>query len=142
MKTAWIVLVTRTDARVFMNETYEPVFRLKNSVVREKNKKLTYSRPGVARAKGAKYPSSHNMSGETNPHDDDAIHFANKVDKYLEKQRVQNKFDRLIIVAEPRMMGRLKTQMNKNLRTISKWIPKDFGKVKAHQLAGLLGPRA
>lgn len=133
MPIKWIVLVSRANARVFNQNGYRPVTEIKGSLGKEKNKALTRAKPGVGRAKFSG-SSPHKMTGEKNPHEDAAIAFAKKVDRYLSKQLNLKKFDKLLVVAEPKMMGRLKKNLDKNVKAVTKWMAKDLGKVPATQV--------
>ncbi len=134
MAKKWIVFVTRINARVFNAESWDAVIELKSSIGRAKNRELNTGKPGVSRGKFAGAKGVHGMTGEKSPHEDAAITFAKKVGVYLYKQKNLNKFHDLTIVAEPKMMGRIKKQMDKHLAREVKWIGKDLGKFTSHEL--------
>lgn len=139
MAKKWIVFVTRVNARVFNAETWDSVIELKNSIGRAKNKELKTGKPGVSRGRFSGAKGVHGMTGEKNPHEDAAIEFAKKIGTYLHKQKNLSKFNEVTIVAEPRMMGRIKKQMDKNLARNVKWIGKNLGKFTAHELPQFVG---
>lgn len=134
MAKKWIVFVTRINARVFNAETWDSVIELKHNIGKAKNKELKTGKPGVSRGKFAGSKGIHGMTGEKNPHEDAAVEFAKKIGVYLYKQKNLHKFDDLTIVAEPKMMGRIKKQMDKHLARDVKWIGKDLGKFATHEL--------
>lgn len=139
MAIKWIVLVNRVDARIFTEKTFRLLAELKNDLGREKNKAMTTDKPGRASGKFASRTGVHTLSGEKNPHEDAAIEFAKRVTEYLHKQSKLNLFDELLVIAEPKMMGRLKSDMDKSLVECTHWLAKDFGKASAHELKKLIG---
>lgn len=135
----WIAVVTRVNARIFRNGSFELVKELKNSEGRKKNRDLVSDKPGLDKSRyaGRFYP--HSMTGEKDPHEESAVDFAKEVDEFLRKEMNRNQFDQLVVAAEPKMMGRLKSSMDKQLLKRTQWVPKDFGKLKTHELSDALG---
>jgi protein required for attachment to host cells len=140
MSAKWIAVVTRTEARVFSAEDFRLIAKLTNQLGREKNRAMTNARPGLGHGKFARGSGFYSLTGEKNPHEDAAIAFAKRVSEYLRKQMTLHRFDKLILAAEPKMMGRVKAEMNKDLAAHTEWKAKDFGKLKPHELRKVIGP--
>lgn len=128
MKRKWVVVINRTSARVFSAE-FELIDQLRNPLGREKNRALKRDEPGIRHGKFKGTARVYNLTGEKNPHDDAAADFAKEVSQYLTKYYNLGLFDQLIIAAEPRMLGWLKSEMSKQLLDCAEWEPKDYGKL-------------
>jgi protein required for attachment to host cells len=128
MPIKWIAVVTRVDARVFSEKTFRPLAQFKNELGREKNRAMTTDKPGRAPGKFVSRTGIHNLGNEKSPHEDAAIVFAKKLNEFFKKNLKMKHFAELLIVAEPKMMGRLKSQMDPNLSKCTEWLGKDLGK--------------
>lgn len=143
MAKKWIVIVNRTEVRIFDALSMRRISRLSNSLGQEKNRAFTRSRPSTGRSRTGGRASTHNMTGEKNPHDQAAIQFVRKVNLYLKKRFNEHKFDELLVAAEPRMMGWLKLGMEEKIALCCEWKPKDLAKLSDHALKVLfLGKEA
>src|SRR5688572_12229825 len=130
----WIVIVTRVDARIFKEKPFQRVGTLLNALGREKNRAMTTDKPSKNRSKFAGYKGVHTMN-DANPHEDAAVDFAKKVAEYLRKAQAQNRFTDLTLVAESKMMGRVKKEMHRTLLNRTEFVNKDMGHAKIHDLA-------
>ena len=139
MKDKWIAVVTRIDARIFSGDDFRLISKLSNPLGRERNRAMRDGKPGLAPSKFNGTFGSHGLTAEKNPHEDAAIAFAKRVSSYLRKQMNLHRFDKLILAAEPKMLGRMKTEMNKDLAAHTEWRGKDFGKLNAHELRKAIG---
>lgn len=138
MAIKWIVLVTRTEARMFSEKTFRPLAELKNDLGREKNRVMTTEKPGMARNNLGTPFSTHSLTGEKDPHEAVALAFAKKVSGFLDKQWKLGHFDDLLLIAEPRMAGRLRNEMDAKLMDRAQWLTKDLGKVAVHELPKII----
>lgn len=69
-------------------------------------------------------------SKENDPKTNQICNFAKEIDLFLEKERASQHYEKLIFVAEPRMMGRIKKCITKNVkRMIQHEIQKDLTKM-------------
>lgn len=139
MSKTWIVVCDRVSARVFSKKPFRLLLKMDNELGRERNRAMSTDKPGMSRAKFGRSSSVYALTGEKDPHEDAAKAFARKIAGYLDDQKNSKKFDELIIVAEPRMMGRIKTPMTKSLKEGAMFIAKDLGRAKPHQLEKALG---
>jgi protein required for attachment to host cells len=107
---------------------------MKNPSGQLRNKELKTEKAGSAPGKFAGFRSPHDLTGEKDPHEKAAVDFARKIAGYLAKQHSRNRFAGLTVVAEPKMKGRLKAEMDKGLLQKTEWINKDLGKLSVAQL--------
>jgi protein required for attachment to host cells len=138
MSIKWVVVVNRTEAKIFSEKSFRLIAELTNELGREKNRALTEDKPGLSRSRLGSRSSVYSLTGEKNPHEDVAVAFSKKVDAFLKKQLDLHRFDELVVVAEPKMMGRLKQNLDKKLQPITHWHARDLSKVRAMDLPKFL----
>ena len=134
MNNNWIVVANRVEARIFKQRDMRLLHKLTNSLGREKNRAFTTDKPGWGRNRLASPASTHNLTGNKNPHDDAAIDFARRLGRFLEKKLAANTFNGLLITAEPRMMGWMKRHMDQRLLKHCEFLGKDLGRLSVHEL--------
>lgn len=125
MPKRWIAIVNRTEARIFSEKPFKRIGQLKNLLGRAKNREMTTDRPRPA--------------GEKSPHEDAAVMFAKRLSEYFRKAHATNRFDALTIVAEPKMLGRVKSELHKTIKNCTEWIAKDFGHTSNVEIPKRLG---
>lgn len=130
----WIAVVNRVEARIFSGKDFSLLATLVNPLGREKDKVLMSDKPGSRRAKFIGSSQLYYLSGEKDPHEYAAVDFARQVSRYLRKHKSLNHFDEVLITAEPKMLGRIKAQMTTEMSRAVRWLAKDFGKLKDHDL--------
>lgn len=131
---SWVVVADRVQARVFARHPFELLHVLNNPLGREKNRSLTTDKPGWARSRFSSPASTHALTGEKNQHEIAALQFAREIARFLEAKLIARRFDELLIVAEPKMLGRIRQMLPKVLVKQAQWLKKDFGKLSAHQI--------
>jgi len=140
MKNTWIVAANRVQARIFSQRPFALIKTFINPLGREKNTALSTDKPGMSRSRYSKSLAIHAMTGEKNPHEEAAIHFARKLCRYLEQERHTHHFGGLVIAAEPKMLGRIRGQMTKPLLSeVQQWLHEDFGNLTDHEIGKALG---
>ena len=139
MKTKWIVVANRTQAKIFKENPFVLLKTLENPLGREKNLALRTDKPGSGKSQYSKSAGIHSMTGEKDPHEEAAIQFARELSRYLEHQGEQHRFDELVVAAEPKMMGRIRKTMALHLSETVQWIQKDFGHLSDYQIGKSLG---
>lgn len=139
MKTKWIVVASRIEARIFKEKPFRLIKTLENPLGREKNKALMTDKPGWSKAQYSKSAGLHSMTGEKDPHEEAAMQFARTVVHYLELEGQAHDFDKLVIVAEPRMMGRIRSHLSKHLSERVQWTQKDLGHLSDYEVGKTLG---
>lgn len=116
----WIVVAHRSGAVVYESRgTQLPLARvmlLENPVGRARAGELESDRPG--RAYDRKGGGRHAMSKEENSVEHVEQEFAHRVLAQLERSREAGAFDQLVLIAPPKMLGRLRRGLPAPLRTL------------------------
>ncbi|MCG3172756.1 MAG: hypothetical protein GMKNLPBB_00911 [Myxococcota bacterium] len=112
----WIAVVDRHAARIFENRGEHTGLHLVENAPLQKHGKSNEH-----------HDLHHKHSADT------AV--AKEVSHYLEHARTQKRFHRLVLVADPRMVGALRHEFHGPLaHTIHATVEKDLGHVNAHDL--------
>jgi len=142
MNTTWILVAHRSGARLFENFGPGKGLKLVEDVPhpegRLKNGEIDSDRPGRAFDKfgGAR----HGMSTEQEPTERIAQRFAKELSEKLVKGRVQNRYTKLVLVAEPRFLGELRNSLDSpTTALVSATLGKDLGGITIHDLPKHLG---
>jgi protein required for attachment to host cells len=138
MSIKWIAVVNRIEGKIFSEKSFQLLAHLKNELGRAKNRELTDGKPGQAGGKFAGSSGVHNLTGEKNPHEEAAVQFAKRMTRFFEEQLNLHRFDDLLLIAEPKMLGRLKIEMNTPLANRTKCLAKDLGKVNPVDLKKII----
>jgi len=102
--------------------------RLENEMCGERNINITRHRPGVV-SEGGAGTARHVMDTGTSPHDEASKLFAHKVAEFLDHERSEGRLSQLIVVAEPRFLGRVRSEMSDGLKKITTcWVDRDLDK--------------
>ncbi|MCC6278929.1 MAG: host attachment protein [Oligoflexia bacterium] len=138
----WIVILNRTEARIFKRTAFNKPLRktrtVTNPLGREKNRALSRGKPGIDRLKVKGATTYHSMTREKNPHEDAAIQFAHKVAKLLDGERLKGTFESLIIVGDPRLTGHLRNELSQStLKLVSQWETKNLAKFTDKKISDL-----
>lgn len=137
-KTTWILIANSSHARVLANDGPKNGLQLvsewNHPQSREKRKDLTSDKPGRVDTKGHGA-----FVQQTDPKKNEADHFALEVAKNLEQGRVNNDYDRLILIASNPFMGLLKNRLDSHvIEMVSETIEKDYTKSKDKEIAAHL----
>lgn len=140
MAKKWIVVASRVRARIYKEKPFKNVATLDNPIGREKNKELTKDQPGISKVNFTRSANAHHSLGsEYNPHDDAANEFAKTIGRYLAKKHSLHHFKEALIIAEPKMMGKIKSELEDRVKDRCEWITKDYDNLSDHELGTLLG---
>ncbi len=83
----------------------------------------------------------HAMEPQTDPHEYDKQAFLMRLAGFLDKKAKQGRYDRLVLVAPPRVLGYLRNRLSDAARRkVSAELGKDLTQVPLHQLADRLAP--
>lgn len=134
----WIAVVTRVEARILDRKDFSLINTLSNELGREKNRAMTTGRPGYSRGKHAANLNIHALTGERSPHEEAAMAFAREVSFFLARNFTQHRFRDVLVVAEPKMMGRLRKNFPRALLEHSEFQAKDLGRVSTHDLREMI----
>ncbi len=136
-KTVWIVVADGGRARVLKaNEGMTKLdMALDYELVadRRPSRDIDADRPGRTRDRAAQ--GRHAYEPPTDPHEHEKIEFARKIARLLDEERKKLAYDELILVAAPKMLGLLReTLPRETLKLLRAEVPKDFSKLKLHEL--------
>jgi len=142
MNNTWILIAHRGGARLFDAPGPGQGLHLLESVTnpagRLKNRQIDSDKPGRAFDKFG--GGRHAMSTEQAPTDRVAQRFAKELGERLSSGRLEHRFARLMIVAEPRFLGELRDQLDPpTTAMIAATLDKDLGSVADRELPDHLG---
>jgi protein required for attachment to host cells len=136
---SWILIANRTGARLVEKQGSE--FALLESFNHEQGRKrdreIDSDRHG--RSFDRMGANRHAYSNEESAHEHDARGFARELAERLGAQRTQHRFERLVLVAEPRFLGYLREALDDaTKKTVIASVPKDLAEVALRELPGHL----
>lgn len=100
---------------------------LENDLVNLRDSEVTRHHPGMV-AEGGAGVARHSMDAGVSPHQLTARYFARKISTHLDLERRQNRFSNIVIIAEPKLLGMIRSEMSDPLKKlVSSWIDKDLG---------------
>lgn len=114
MTVTWVVTADSTSAKFFeiqkIGGEFRPINELSHAESQMKGSDLVSDRPGRT------FDSAGNGRHAMAPHADVKGHeadvFAREVCQYIENGRARNRFDRLVVVAPPDFLGRLRQSIS------------------------------
>jgi protein required for attachment to host cells len=136
---SWILTANRTGARIFDKQggMLTLLETIENEQGRLRDRDIDSDRPGRAfdRATSAR----HALSTEESPHERIVKAFARGLADKLRQARLAGRFERLVIVAEPHMLGLIREALDVvTARTVIASVAKDLAQVPVDELAGHL----
>lgn len=137
MSITWIMVANASQAKLFANHGPKKGLQLVKELVhpesREKAANLVSDRVG-------NYAGSGSYAQPTDPKHHEAERFALELAHELEHGRVNNAYERLILIASTPFMGLLNGRLSQQVRQrISESINKDYTHVPARELPTYLG---
>lgn len=111
----WVLVANSGHARILEMQRKPYQFHQVTELVSESqhltNKELVSDTSGrVYRAQG---PGTHSMKPRSDPHELAEEQFSRSLTQKVEKAAQLGRFDQLLVVADPKTMGRLRQQMNR-----------------------------
>lgn len=144
MARTWILVAHEAGARVF--ENYGPgkglglIEEVEHSEGREKARDLETDRPGRSFRKNSGDPRRAAMSRKEGPHERVVADFARELAHKLHQGRMQNQFQRLVLVAPPRFLGLLRSSLDgPTKQLVVGSLDKDLATTKEAELITRLG---
>ena len=144
MTNIWILAANSARATLFSADS--PISALTqlaefdNPNARAKQSELGADRPG--RTFDRHGEGRHAMEFELGPKEREQLRFAKALAGTLEKGRVENAFDRLVLVASPSFLGMLREELDAPLRsTVSLELHKDYCGLRPEELRARLPER-
>jgi len=139
MMLTWVVIAHRSGARVLEHKghTLRLVAELSNSAGRKKDREILSERPG--RTQDRHGHGHHALGLEGSAHDHVALNFAREIAALLSTGRNDQRFGRLVLVAEPRFLGMLRGELDHVTGSmVSGTLSKDLAHVSIAELPGHL----
>ena len=136
----WVLLLNSNECRIFSFSKQPQELKLIKEISHPENKgrneDLVSDRPGH-------YSTDANAGGAYSPHTDPKDvkrdQFLLEICHVLDDNRVHHQFEKLIVIAAPKVYGCLLQHMNKNVeKLITQHIQKDVVFLKQHELLDLL----
>ncbi len=134
--TAWVVVAHRAGAQFFQKDgdEFTKIHEIPFPEGRGKERDLVSDRPGRAfdsytKASGGHLTGAprHAMTSRETPSEHATLAFSEIIAEWLETARKENKFNELMLVAEPRFMGRLEGKLSSSaLRVLVDKKEKDY----------------
>ena len=137
MKHAWIVVADSARARILSavdpSSALKPVEQLVSPASRMHDRDLTSDKPG--RALDGSGKGRHATSSSKTAKEQIAITFAREVADCLDQGRVDNQYEHLVIVADPKFLGLLmKSLSGPTEKLVSLKIDKDLSKLSEKEI--------
>ncbi|MGR8997605.1 MAG: host attachment protein [Gammaproteobacteria bacterium] len=120
MKSTWILVADNTRARIFTAETpsspLEEIEALAHTESRLHDREITSDLPGKIKNVGG--IGGHAFEQPTDPKKHEADNFAHRITHYLEEAHNANKFEQLLIIAEPSFLGLLRNHLPEQIKKL------------------------
>lgn len=116
MATTWILVAHDAGARIFDNhgpgKGISLVEEIEHPEGRARNAELDSDRPGRSFRKNSADPRRAAMSRSESPHERVVATFARDLANKLRQGRVANSYERLVLVAPPKLLGDLRSALD------------------------------
>lgn len=144
MAKTWILVAHDAGARFFENDGpgkgIELVDEIAHAEGRERDRDFDADRPGRSFRKHSADPRRAAMSRSQTPHDRAVSDFARELGQKLQQARVQNRYERLVLVAPPRFLGLLRSALDSpTSQLVVGSLDKDLAAAKEPELIKHLG---
>jgi protein required for attachment to host cells len=135
----WIMVADAAQGRIFMKEGREsqlaPVAdaNFANPAAHGFSRDLGSDRPGrtVESVGGA----HHAQEPKHDPHRAAKATFAKQIAEFVERSALENKFDKLVLVAPPQMLGDLRHALGRHATAkVASEVAKDLTKIPIHEI--------
>lgn len=136
MKRTWVVVAHRAGARIF-EHTGPSALRLVEDIAHEqgrmKSSELESDSPGTSFSRQG--PGRHPMPKEESAHERVAANFARDLAGRLDAGRKGNRFEGIVLVAEPGFLGMLRHALDgQTAGLVSGSVSKDLAHAAVHEL--------
>lgn len=130
---AWIVVADSARARIFSvasaSAPLNPMEQLVHPEARLHDKDMKSDRPG--RAFDSHGAGRHATGTPVSPKEQESIRFAKTIAEHLDQGRINNRFKRLALVADPRFLGHIRKSISDEVeKLVTLEIDKDLSKAE------------
>jgi protein required for attachment to host cells len=127
--THWVLVANSGHARILERRSGPYEFRQVANLVSEAqhltNRELVSDASG--RVYHAQGPGTHAMEPRSDPHENAEALFCKDLVRKMEEAARQGRFDRLLMIADPKTLGRLRAQLNRELAgKVAREVPLDL----------------
>ncbi|MFQ5935265.1 MAG: host attachment protein [Acidiferrobacterales bacterium] len=133
----WVLIAESSRARIFLVDKPRGPLReletLAHPKARMHEQELTADLPG--RSFDSAGEARHAMEPNTNPKEREAADFAKRIARRLDSARTENNFDKLVMAAAPKFLGRLRKELStETLALVTREINKNLVQLDARTL--------
>lgn len=141
MQTTWVLAADGSRARIFeiseadghlheIEDMFNPAGRALDQEINAEPKDRFYGKgDGVG----------HTTEADPEPAQKEAERFSKRVADHLDHCRNEHRFDKLRVVAAPRMLGLIREKLSKEVqKMVEEEIPKDVSNLKEHEMEAYL----
>ena len=118
MKSTWIIVAESARARIFtvseIGGKFQEVADLSHPESRLHDRELSSDLPG--RTFDSHGDGRHAMEQATGPQEQEAQAFATEITRQIDRGQREGNFDSLVLVAPPKFLGRLRSELSKSAR--------------------------
>lgn len=144
MAKTWILVAHEAGARIFDSRGSGKGLALVEAIEhpegRARDRDIASDRPGRSFRKDSGDPRRASMSRSEGPHDRAVSDFARALADKLRRARVQDEFERLVLVAPPRFLGLLRSSLDgPTSQLVVGSVHKDLASSNEAELIGHLG---
>lgn len=144
MENTWMLVCDAGRARIFSFENrdddWQTVEEIENERGRARTSEIVTDRVGRVRQSGTGVKPG--MEATTDPADTEETKFVHQLGRHLQRGFDGNLFGRLVLVAPPRFLGKLRKELSDPVtRSVAKSIDKDYSQLKEHELRDVLQPQ-
>ena len=138
MTTAWVLVANRVGARLFENpgpgQGLRSVRDISHPQGHLRNQDINADKPGRSHD-SMQSGGRHAMGKEHDPKEQELMRFTHHLAEILEEGRTHNRYTRLVLVAEPRFLGHLRSALNKKTSAlVSASLDKDLYEISEAEL--------
>jgi protein required for attachment to host cells len=138
----WIMVADAARAQLFLNEgpqePIEPIDSMENPNAHLRDRDLVSDKPGrsIESVGGA-----HHAEERIDHHRADKAAFARRVAEYVDRGAAEKKFDKLVLIAPPQMLGDLRGALGQHSQArVTHQVAKDLTKLPVAKLQEQLLP--
>lgn len=138
MPTTWIVAADNVRARIFeihgAQDHLHEIEDFANPAARASERELGTDSLGRFGSKGSGN-QAHTTEARVEPVEHETELFSKQVSEFLDKARVEHRYDKLCLIAFPKFLGVMRQNMSKEVRKlVEDEVPKDISGLEAREI--------
>lgn len=144
----WIVVASQKEARIFRKSSSTGrlilVTTFENPLGGERRRNLIRKEAGRGvKSFGRVGAVTYSQTKRNDPVDEAVKQFARDLSRFLDAERLKKSFESMTMVAEPRLLGKIRAEMSSDLlHSVSRWMRKDLQKTPRLELQQMLLSKA